>query len=89
MLLEGVEPMLPFIRAGKLRAIAVGGPRRVAVLPEVPTFEELGVKDIRTIWLGVVAPKGVPSAIVARLNRDLTTVMQSPAFSTTFESAGA
>jgi len=88
LLLEGVEPLLPHLQAGRLRPIAMGGTRRLAVLPEVPTFDELGLHGIGTMWLGVVAPLGTPPAVIARLNRDLTTAMQSPDIRRIFEPAG-
>jgi tripartite-type tricarboxylate transporter receptor subunit TctC len=88
MLLEGVEPLLPHVRAGRLRSIALGGAQRLAVLPDVPTFEELGQQEIGTIWSGVIAPLGTPPAVIARLNRDLTTAIQSPEIRRAFEPAG-
>jgi len=88
VLLEGVEPLLPHIRAGKLKVLAVGGSRRIEVLPGVPTFEELGIPNIGTVWLGVVAPSGTPAPIVARLNRDLAAAVRSPDIVQSFERAG-
>jgi len=88
MLLEGVEPLLPHLRAGRLRTIALGGSQRLAVLPDVPTFEELGQPGIGTIWSGVIAPLGTPPAVIARLNRDLTAAIQSPDIRRGFEAAG-
>lgn len=88
MILEGVEPLLPHVRAGRLRPLALGGAQRLAVLPEVPTFEELGQPGIGTIWSGVVAPLGTPPAVIARLNRDLTSAIQSPEIRRSFEASG-
>jgi tripartite-type tricarboxylate transporter receptor subunit TctC len=88
MLLEGVEPLLPHVRARRLAPIALGGGQRLAVLPDVPTFAELGQQGIGTIWSGVIAPLGTPPEVVARLNRDLTTAIQSPELRLAFESAG-
>jgi tripartite-type tricarboxylate transporter receptor subunit TctC len=88
VLLEGVEPMMPYIAAGKVRPLAVGGDRRLAVLPNVPTFKEYGIEGIGSIWLGVVAPAGVPPAIVARLNHDLAIAVRSPDIVASFEKAG-
>jgi len=88
LLLEGVEPLLPYLQAGRLRPIAMGGTQRLAVLPDVPTFNELGLHGIGTTWLGVVAPLGTPPAVIARLNHDLTTAMQSPDIRRIFEPSG-
>jgi tripartite-type tricarboxylate transporter receptor subunit TctC len=88
MLLEGVEPLLPHVKAGRLRPIALGGGQRLAVLPDVPTFEEIGQQGIGTIWSGVVAPLGTPPAVIARLNRDLTTAIESPEIRRSFEASG-
>ena len=72
--------VLPLIAAGKLRALAVTGPRRMPQLPDVPTLEEQGLKGfVITTWYSVAAPAGTPKPIVDRLNLELTKVMQTPA----------
>jgi tripartite-type tricarboxylate transporter receptor subunit TctC len=59
-----------FIRAGKIRALAVNSPQRCGALPEVPTMAESGVSDYETYtWNGLFAPAGTPRAIIERLNR--------------------
>jgi tripartite-type tricarboxylate transporter receptor subunit TctC len=70
---------LPHIRAGKLRALAVNGPARSKLLPELPTMIELGInmKD-ESSWYGFFAPKGTPRAIIGKVNRDLRTVIDMP-----------
>lgn len=88
MLLEGVEPLLPYVRAQRLVPIALGGAQRLAILPEVPTFAELGQQGIGTIWSGVIAPLGTPQQVIARLNRALKTAIESPDLRLAFESAG-
>jgi tripartite-type tricarboxylate transporter receptor subunit TctC len=88
LLIEGPAAMLPHIRAGKLRALAVGGTRRLAVLPDVPTFEELGIPGITTVWVGMVAPRGTPREIIARLHHELAKVLESPDIRALFEQAG-
>ena len=68
----------PHVQAGKLRALAVTSARRVASLPEVPTFEESGVAGmIVEHWWGVMAPAHVPDAIVHRLHDELVTAVNS------------
>jgi tripartite-type tricarboxylate transporter receptor subunit TctC len=88
LLMEGVAPQLPHIRAGKLKAIAVSGTQRLGVLPDVPTFEELGIKGIGTVWLGFVAPRGTPADIVSRLNQELKRAVESPEFKRASEGFG-
>jgi len=67
-LASGPAVILPHIKAGKLRALAGWGDTRVAALPEVPTFKELGYPEAEFyIWAGVFAPKGTPEPVLARL----------------------
>jgi tripartite-type tricarboxylate transporter receptor subunit TctC len=70
---------LPHIRSGKVRALAVNGPSRSKLLPELPTMIEVGVpmKD-ESSWYGFFAPKGTPKAIIDKVNRDLQTVIDMP-----------
>jgi len=67
-LASGPAVVLPHIKAGKLRALAGWGDKRVAALPEVPTFKELGYPEAEFyIWAGVFAPRGTPEPVLARL----------------------
>jgi tripartite-type tricarboxylate transporter receptor subunit TctC len=69
LMFDAVTTMAEHIRAGKVRALATTGRQRSAVLPEVPTLNEAGVPGYEaTIWLGLMAPKGTPKAVVDRLN---------------------
>ena len=69
ILWDALPSSLPFIKDGRLRAIGVVSARRSPQLPDVPTFTELGVKDYEPeIWLGLVAPGGLPSGILASLH---------------------
>jgi tripartite-type tricarboxylate transporter receptor subunit TctC len=69
----------PYVRSGKLRALAVTGPRRVAEFPDLPTVEEAGVPGYQlTTWYGVFAPAGTPAAIVNKLHADITRAMEAP-----------
>jgi len=88
LLLEGVMPLLPHIRAGRLRAMAIGGPQRVSVLPDVPTFDQLGVAGIGTVWVGMVAPRSTPEGVVQKLNQSLASAMQVPKLRDAFEAGG-
>jgi tripartite-type tricarboxylate transporter receptor subunit TctC len=70
----------PFVKNGKLRAIAVSSAKRSPALPDVPTVQEAGIKGFEAyLWLGMLAPAGTPSAIIERLNADWTQVLQTPA----------
>jgi tripartite-type tricarboxylate transporter receptor subunit TctC len=67
-LASGPSVVLPQIKAGKLRALAGWGDKRVASLPDVPTFKELGYPEAEFyIWAGLFAPKGTPEAVLAKL----------------------
>ena len=66
------------IQAGKLRPIAVAGPRRMAIAPDVPPFSELGYDVECLLWNGLFAPKGTPADIVARLNTSLVAALRDP-----------
>ena len=75
----GIAGMLPQIKAGKLRALAVTGVRRSPEKPAVPTVAESGIKgyDV-TAWFGVAGPKGMPRDIVARLHMELLRILKNP-----------
>jgi tripartite-type tricarboxylate transporter receptor subunit TctC len=63
---------MPLAREGKLRPLAIGGPQRVAVLPNVPTLDELGMGIPDTSpWYGFLAPRGIARDIVDRIARDV------------------
>ncbi len=71
--------LLPQIKAGGLRAIALGAPERASTLPDVPTTAEVGMPDLLAEnWHGMVAPAGTPAPIVAALNRIATEALQDP-----------
>ena len=62
VMIEGVAPLLPHIRSGSLRPLAVTGLQRLAVLSDVPTLAELGIQGIEPVWVGVVVPRGTTPA---------------------------
>jgi len=81
---------LNMITNGKLRALAVAAPRRVAQLPSVPTFDELKLPDLNlTSWTGLAAPARTPDAIVSRLYEAMRTVLADPATKLAWEARGA
>lgn len=69
----------PFVKAGKLRALAVTTSKRSEVLPELPTVAESGLPGYEAMpWLGLVAPAGTPAAVVERLHREVNEVLKEP-----------
>ena len=80
----------PYLRSGKLRALAVAGPVRLPSLPELPTLAEAGVAGIElTQWYALFAPAKTPAQVVAQLNRALNTVLQDPEIIARFDADGA
>ena len=80
-LASGPAVVLPHIRSGKLRPLAGWGDKRVAALPDVPTFKELGYPDAEFyIWAGVFAPKGTPEPVLAKLRQALRQAVEDPDF---------
>ena len=74
----GLSGMLPHIRSGKLRALAVTGTHRAPQLPDVPTLAEAGFPGYSAyVWLGLLAPKGTPAQIIERLNRDVLAALDT------------
>jgi tripartite-type tricarboxylate transporter receptor subunit TctC len=88
-MLDSLPGPLPHLESGKLRAVAVTGPRRLARLPDVPTLGEQGVTGVdASSWWGVVAPAGTPAAVVQRLNTEINAILAEPAFRTLLASWG-
>jgi tripartite-type tricarboxylate transporter receptor subunit TctC len=81
VLFTGVPALLPHIKAGKIRALAVSSPQRLAVLPDVPTVAETGIPGTAGFeadqWYGLVAPAGTPADVVALLNQDVNKALAS------------
>ncbi len=78
----GAPALLPHIKSGRLRALAVSSAQRIATLPDVPTVAETGVPGAAGFeadqWYGVVAPAGTPSAVVANLNAEINKALALP-----------
>jgi tripartite-type tricarboxylate transporter receptor subunit TctC len=71
--------VLPYVKQGRLRPIAVANPRRSAALPDIPTIAEAGVPGYAaSAWYGVFAPKGTPPQIVSQLNKAINAVVAQP-----------
>ena len=79
MMFDAVTTMSEHARAGKVRALATTGKTRSTVLPDVPTMSDAGVPGYEAvIWLGIMAPKGTPREIVARLNTEINRIVAKP-----------
>jgi tripartite-type tricarboxylate transporter receptor subunit TctC len=80
-LASGPAVVLPHIKSGKLRVLAGWGDKRIAALPEVPTFRELGYPDAEFyIWAGLFAPTGTPEPVLAKLRESLRVAVNDPDF---------
>jgi tripartite-type tricarboxylate transporter receptor subunit TctC len=89
MSFDTVTPVLPFIKDGKLRPLAVTTATRSAALPHVPTLQEAGVHVAIGTWFGLLAPVNTPKAVVTRLNTELVKIIHSPEFRKQMADIGA
>ena len=81
---------LPHVRTGKLKALGVGGTKRIAAAPDVPTFAEAGVSGAEaTNWWGLLAPVGTPAAVLGRLQREIAAILDAPEIHKRLEHEGA
>jgi tripartite-type tricarboxylate transporter receptor subunit TctC len=86
---DAASQVLPHVRAGKLRPLAVLGAKRSALLPDVPTMAEAGLPNYHfSNWFGLVAPAGTPKEIVDKLQADVAKALQSPEIRTKFQTMG-
>jgi tripartite-type tricarboxylate transporter receptor subunit TctC len=90
MMFDAVPTMAPHVRSGKVKALATTGLTKSTVTPEVPTVNEAGVpKYEAVIWLGLMAPKGTPQAIVDKLNAAVVKIVSDPAVKKAWAEQGA
>jgi tripartite-type tricarboxylate transporter receptor subunit TctC len=88
-MIDNVGLLAQQVAAGKIRALAITGAKRVASAPDVPTMPEAGLPGYEfTAWMGVAVPAGTPTAIVQRLNAELVRALRTPGGQTWFESQG-
>lgn len=88
--MDNIPSALPFIRDGKIRAIATTGAQRNPTLPDVPTVAEQGLPGFEaTAWFGVLAPAATPAPVVQMLGRELNAIALDPAFRQRMEAVGA
>lgn len=89
MLFDGIGPGLPYVASGRLKALAVGGSKRLPQLPDVPTTAEVGLPSLNlALWLGVVVRAGTPASIVARLHGEIAHAMAQPRVTRRFSDLG-
>lgn len=90
MMFDTIAQQTQNVAAGKVRALAVTGPKRSPLLPDVPTAQEAGLKDFDvTIWYGVLAPAATPAPVVERLSREIGAVMASEEMKKRMQADGA
>lgn len=79
VILDPVITLLPHVKAGKLTALAVTSSKRIDIAPEIPSYSEVGLKDMDiTSWQGIVAPAKTPKAIIDKLNAEFDRALKSP-----------
>lgn len=80
---------MQFVKAGRLKALAVGSAKRHPTAPDLPTLQEVGVKGADVdMWYAFLAPKGTPQPVVTRLDKELATILAQPELKTNFSSQG-
>lgn len=79
LMFDNIVALIPHVKAGKVRALAVSSAKRHPLLPEVPSIQEDGVKEFETVaWFGIVAPAATPKQILARLNAETVKAIKLP-----------
>jgi tripartite-type tricarboxylate transporter receptor subunit TctC len=89
VMFDNVPTSLPYIRAGKLRPLAVTSTTRAAVLPDVPTVADYVPGYEASAWYGIVGPKGLPADVVEKLNREVQAILAEPQVKTQLADLGA
>jgi tripartite-type tricarboxylate transporter receptor subunit TctC len=89
LMFAGISSVIPFIHANRLVAVALTGPKRSNLLPNVPTFAESGVRGMDVgLWFGLLAPAATPREIVTRLNAEVARLADAPDYRAQLEKLG-
>jgi tripartite-type tricarboxylate transporter receptor subunit TctC len=90
IIFDNLPSALPFIQAGKLIAIVVAAPQKLTVLPNVPTFKEVGLEPVnRMAYYGIYGPKGLPKEVVDKVNTGVKKALEEPAVRKRIEDTGS
>jgi tripartite-type tricarboxylate transporter receptor subunit TctC len=89
VMFDGLPSALPHIKDGKLRALGVSTEKRATALPDVPSIADSAPGYAVTGWLGIGAPKGTPTDVVDRLNKEINATLADPAFAARLAAIGS
>jgi len=90
IIFDNLPSALPFIQSGKLIALAVAAPQRLSVLPNVPTFKDVGLEPVnRMAYYGIYGPKGLPKEVVDKVNAGVKKALEDPAVRKRIEETGS
>lgn len=86
---SGVPAVLSLAQGGQVRMLAITGPHRLSILPDIPTIGEAGYPDAEAmVWFGLLAPAGTPEPVIERLNASLARILKGPTMTGTFSTLG-